>query len=209
MTIIGVDTLTEVRISDSKILKDRTEDDARTHIDDIVIDIEESSATEGIKTLQPNSSGRRTYQVNYEVMVPSSWRVIASNINGDVEISNFRSAVTSTVVNGTVNISEIAGDMNVTVSNGTISGKGYPPENATCSFSLVNGNATLLVPRTTSATVTATVTTGTVSASKIPMVYSTNTRTAVTGVMGTGKGTIRLSSVNGVVQLIGFQQLVR
>jgi len=202
--IIGVDTLNEVRISGSKIVKDQSDDEARRHIVDIEIDMQESPSTLTIKTLQPNTSGRRTYQVNYEVMIPSSWRVTVSNVNGNVDIQNIRNTVSTMVVNGTVNATEIAGNVSVTVTNGVISGKVQIPENGSCAFNLVNGNATLLVPRTTSASVTATVTLGTVSVSNLPIVYSMNTRTSVTGVVGAGKGTIRLSSVNGVVQLLGY-----
>jgi hypothetical protein len=166
--------------------------------------MQESPSTLTIKTLQPNTSGRRTYQVNYEVMIPSSWRVTISNVNGNVDMQNIRNTVSTTVVNGTVNATEIAGNVSVTVTNGVISGKVQIPENGSCAFNLVNGNATLLVPRTTSASVTATVTLGTVSLSNLPIVYSTNTLTSVTGVVGAGKGTIRLSSANGVVQLLGY-----
>jgi hypothetical protein len=204
VTIIGVDTLSQIRISGARIVKDQTVEDARRHIDDIEIDIVESASLLSVKTVQPNTSGGRTYQVNYEIMIPSSWRVTANNVNGGVEITSIRNAVTTAVVNGSVNVSEISGNTSVSVTNGTISGKVTLPENGTCNFSLVNGNVTLLVPRTTSAAVSATVTIGSVSVSNFPIVYTTNTRTTVTGSAGTGKGTIRLSSVNGVVQLVGY-----
>ncbi len=204
VTIIGIDTLSEVRISGTKIVKDQTVEEARRHIDDIEIDIVESASMLSVKTVQPSTSGGRTYQVNYEVLVPSSWMVTATDVNGTVEITNIHNTVTTATVNGTVNASEISGNVNANVTNGTISGKVYLPENGTCNFSLVNGNVTLLVPRTTSASVSATVTNGSVSVSNFPIAYSTNSPRVVTGTAGSGKGTIRLSSVNGLVQLVGF-----
>jgi predicted membrane protein len=108
------------------------------------------------------------------------------------------------VVNGVVNATEVSGSVNVAVTNGTISGKVFIPENGSCILSLVNGNVSLLVPRTTSATVSATVTLGTVSVSNLPMTYTTNTPVVVTGVLSGGKGSIRLSTVTGVVQLVGM-----
>jgi len=127
-----------------------------------------------------------------------------NNVNGNVDVQNFRNTVTSSVVNGIVNATDIAGSFNVGITNGTINGKVYLPENGSCVLSLVNGNVSLLVPRTLSASVSASVTLGTVSVTNLPITYSTNTRTSVVGVAGGGKGTVRLSSVNGVVQLIGL-----
>ncbi|HCA79196.1 MAG TPA: hypothetical protein DEP53_05625 [Bacteroidetes bacterium] len=204
LTIIGVDTLSEIRISGTRIVKDQTVDDARQHIDDIEIDLVESSSMLSVKTVQPNSSSGREYQVDYEVLVPSSWRVTANNVNGGVEIASIRNTVTTTAVNGSVNVTEIAGSTIVSLTNGKISGRVFLPENGTCDLSLVNGNVNLLVPRATSADVDATVAIGSVSVTNLPIVYTTDSRTAVSGVLGSGKGTIRLSSVNGIVQLIGF-----
>jgi hypothetical protein len=204
VAVFGVDTLTEVLISGSKIVRDQTVDEAQRHINDIQIDIQESSSTLTIKTSQPNSSGGRTYQVDYEIMVPSSWEVTVTDVNGSVEILNIRNTVAASVVNGTAIANDIAGSVGISVTNGTITGKVFLPETGSCTFDLVNGNATLLVPRTTSATVSATVTNGSVSVTNLPIVFSTNSRTSVSGVVGGGKGTIRLSSVNGIVQLLGF-----
>ncbi len=204
ITVIGVDTLSDARISGTKIVKDQSEDAAIQHMADISIDVQESQSALTIKTLQPSTSDRRTYQVNYDVMVPSSWRVTVSNVNGNVDIQNFRNTVTSSVVNGIVNASDITGNISVTVTNGTINGKVYLPENGSCTLTLVNGNISLLVPRTLSASVSASVTLGTVSVTNLPITYTTNTRTSVAGVIGGGKGTVRLSSVKGVVQLVGI-----
>ena len=126
------------------------------------------------------------------------------NVNGNVDIQNFRNTVASSVVNGIVNATDITGSVNATVTNGTINGKVYLPENGSCTLSLVNGNISLLVPRTLSASVSASVTVGTVSVTNLPITFTTNTRTSVIGVVGGGKGTVRLSSVTGVVQLIGL-----
>jgi DUF4097 and DUF4098 domain-containing protein YvlB len=137
-------------------------------------------------------------------MVPSSWKVTVTNVNGNVDIQNFRNTVTSSVVNGVVNATDITGSVNVTVTNGTINAKVYLPENGSCALTLVNGNVLLLVPRTLSASVSASVSLGTVSVTNLPIAYTTNARTTVVGIVGGGKGTVRLSSVNGVVQLIGL-----
>lgn len=204
ITVIGVDTLSEARISGTKIVKDQTEEAARQHIADLSVDVQELGSTLQIRTTQPSTTGKRSYQVNYELLVPSSWKVTVSNVNGNVDVQNIHNAVGASVVNGVVNTTEIAGNLNLAVTNGTISGKVAIPENGSCVLSLVNGNVSLLIPRTTSATVSATVTLGTISIANLPMTYTTNTPVIVTGVLGTGKGTIRLSSVTGVVQLIGL-----
>lgn len=204
ITVIGVDTLSEARISGAKIVKDQSEDAAMRHITDITVDVQETPSALTIRTLQPNTSGSRSYQVNYELLVPSTWKVTVNDVNGNVDIQNFHNTVTSTVVNGIVNATDITGSIGISLTNGTISGKAYLPENGSCDLSLVNGNISLLVPRTLSASVSASVTIGTVSATNLPISYTTNTRVAVVGVAGGGKGTVRLSSVTGVVQMVGF-----
>jgi hypothetical protein len=204
VTVIGVDTLSQARISGTKIVKDQSVDEATRHIADITIDVAESPTSLTVKTLQPSTSDRRTYQVNYEVLIPSSWKVSINDVNGNVDIQNFHSAVTSSVVNGIVNATDISGNVSVSVTNGTINGKVYLPENGSCSLGLVNGNISLLVPRTLSASVSATVMVGTVSVTNLPIAYTTNTLTSVVGTAGGGKGNVRLSSVAGVVQLIGM-----
>ncbi|MCX6134577.1 MAG: hypothetical protein NTU47_12245 [Ignavibacteriales bacterium] len=206
VTVIGVDTLGEARISGTKIVKDQSEDAATRHMIEIAIDVQESPSALTIKTLQPNTGGGRTYEVNYEILVPTAWKTTVANVNGDIVIHNFRNAVTSSVVNGTVNATDISASTNITATNGTINGKVNLPENATCSLTLVNGNVTLLVPSTLSASVSATVTLGTVSVTGVPVSCTTNTQTSVVGVAGSGKGTVRLSSVNGFVKLLGLQQ---
>jgi DUF4097 and DUF4098 domain-containing protein YvlB len=130
--------------------------------------------------------------------------VTVNDVNGNIDIQNFRNNVVSSVVNGIVNATDITGNLNISLTNGTISGKVFLPENGACDLSLVNGNISLLVPRTLSASVSASVTIGTVSVTNLPITYTTNTRIAVVGVAGGGKGAIRLSSVTGVVQLIGL-----
>jgi len=204
VTVIGIDTLSEIRISGTKIVKDQTVDDARRHIGEIEIDILETGSTLSVRTLQPGTGSGRTYQVNYEVMVPAAWKVTVSDVNGNIDIQNIRNAVTASVVNGNVNATDIAGSTNVNVTNGTINAKVFLPENGSCALNLVNGNILLLVPRTLSASVSASVTIGTVSVTNLPMTYTTNSRTVVAGSVGGGKGTVRISSVNGVVQLVGI-----
>ena len=206
ITVLGIDTLSEVQISGTKIVKDQSEDAATRHMSDITIDVKESPSAFTIKTLQPNTSGGRTYEVDYEILVPSTWRTTVTNVNGDVVIHNIRNTVTSSVVNGTVNATDISGNTTITVTNGSINGKVNLPENGTCALTLVNGNVTLLVPSTLSASVSATVALGTVSISGLPIAYTTNERTSVVGIVGGGKGTVRLSSVNGTVRLLGLLQ---
>jgi len=204
VTVIGVDTLTDVRISGTKIVKDQTVDEAHRHIGDIQITVSEDASVLTVKTVQPNTTSGRTYQVDYQILIPRKWKVTVANVNGNVEIGGIQNTVLATTVNGTVTTSEISGNLNVSVTNGSVNGKVYLPTEGSATVSLVNGNISLLVPRTSSASVSATVVTGTVSVSNLAMTYSTNSRTSVSGVAGGGKGMIKLSAVNGIIQLIGF-----
>lgn len=204
ITVIGVDDLTEVQISGSKIVRDESVEEAKRRIGDIKIEIVESATTLAIKTSHPNSSGGRTYQVDYEIRIPSSWKLTVGNVNGNVTILNIKNTTKATITNGTLEARDIRGNVDGNVSNGTINARVYLPENGSCVLGTLNGTIGFLVPRSTSAAVTATATNGTVSVSNLPLVLSSSSRTSISGTLGDGKGTIRLSTLNGTVQLTGF-----
>ena len=204
ITVIGVDDLTEVQISGSKIVRDESVEETKRHIGDIKIEIVESATMLAIKTSHPNSTGGRMYQVDYEIQVPSSWKLTVSNVNGNVTILNIKNTTKATITNGTLEARDIRGNVDGDVTNGTINAKVYLPENGSCVLGTLNGTIGFLVPRSVSAAAAATATNGTVWVSNLPLVLSSSSRTSISGTLGDGKGTIRLSTLNGTVQLTGF-----
>ncbi len=202
ITVTGVDTLNEVRISGTKIARDETLEEAKQRVGEIRIEVTELPTTLSIRSSHPNSSGNRQYQVDYEIRVPSSWKIAVSNINGNVSILNVKNTTKTTITNGTLEAWEIRGNVESDVTNGSIMAGVYLPENGACVLGVMNGTVALQIPRSTSAAVSATAMNGTVSVSNLPLVPAS--RTGLSGTLGDGKGTIRLSTLNGTITLTGF-----
>lgn len=202
--IVGVDSLNEVQVSGKKIVQDESVDEAKSHISDISIDILSSETALTIRTTQPNSSGGRTYQVDYEIQVPSGWKAMVTNINGTLEVKSIKNSVNATLTNGTLSANDITGDLRANLTNGNIDADVTLPVNSTCQLNTTNGNIVLAVPRSTSATVSASVVNGSVAVSDLSIALSSNSRTHLSGTMGKGESTISLSTVNGTIQLKSF-----
>lgn len=204
ITVVGVDDLSAVEITGFKIAEDRSLEEAKERIKEIRIEILESPTRLTLKSSHPNSAGGRMYRVDYEIRIPSAWKVTVVNVNGNVSILNINNTTKATITNGTLEAWDIRGNVDGDVTNGTINARVYLPANGSCVLGTLNGTVAVLVPRSTSAAVTANTTNGTVSVSNLPLVLSSSSRTSISGTLGDGKGTIRLSTLNGTVQLTGF-----
>lgn len=204
ITVTGVDTLNEVRISGAKIGRDETLEEDKQRVGEIRVDIIEPPTMLSIKSSYPNNESTRQYRVDYEIHVPSSWRVVASNVNGAVSILNIKNRTKTTITSGTLDAKEIVGDLGANRTNGSITANMTLPLNALCALETLSGTITLTVPRTTSAEVSASAINGAISVSNLPLVLRTSSRTFVTGTLRAGQGTIRLSTLNGTMTLTGF-----
>jgi hypothetical protein len=204
VTVIGVDTLNEVRISGHRIVKDVSLEDAKQRINDIQTILLETPQLLMIKTIQPQSTRKTKYQVNYRIDVPRGWTVSVSNDNGNVNVENIKNTVKSSVINGNVKANDIVSSLSVYLQNGNISSKVSLPRDSSCSLHTLNGTVSLSIPRSTSATVSADVTNGSIFVTNLELIASLNTRTRVRGVLADGKGSIQLSTLNGTILLSGF-----
>lgn len=154
VTIIGVDTLNEVHISGYKIARDETLEEAKQRVAEIRVELMETAATLSIRSVHPNSSGNRQYRVDYEIRVPSSWKVALSNLNGTVSILKIKNTTKATISNGTLEMRDIEANVEGSVSNGRIAARVFLPENGSCALGTLNGTVALQIPRSTSAAVT-------------------------------------------------------
>ncbi len=204
INVVGVDGLSEVKISGQKTVQDDSRDEAKSHIGDIYIDILTQGNSLTIRTTQPNSSGRRNYQVDYNIQVPIRWDLSVANVNGTVVIGNIQSAVNVTLTNGTLNASDIVGDLDATLANGNIDADVTLLSGNKCDLNTSNGNVVLSIPNSTSASVSASVVNGSVTVAVPAITVSSSSRTHFVGTMGKGESTISLSTVNGNVQLKSY-----
>jgi len=118
----------QVTISGEKIVSSDTYQDAYSQLKNITIEINELTDELQVKTVQPNFSDDRSYQVNYTITVPSHLNVFVDNVNG--------------VINGKLTVPH-----NGSVEMGLINGSIVLdiPQNTSSDFfaSLVNGAISL------------------------------------------------------------------
>jgi len=201
--VIGVDSLTGLQVSGEKKVTDQTAVDAENHIGDISIEMDSSGSTFSIITHQPNSSGNRNYEVDYTIYVPSDWKTAITNVNGNVTVTNISADADVDLANGAVAANGITGNLKTIIQNGSINADMVLPPGDTCNLSTTNGQIILTIPRSTSATVSATVVNGAVSTSNLSIAATSASQTHIAGTIGKGEGSIALNAVNGTIALNG------
>lgn len=201
--VVGVDSLSSIQVSGEKKVTDQTETEAEDHIGDINIEIDSSDNTFSIITHQPNSSGSRNYEVDYKIYVPIGWKVAVANINGNISVTNISNDVAVDVTNGMVSANSVTGNLETVIQNGNINADIVLPSGDACNLNTTNGQIVLTVPRSTSATVTASVVNGTVSISNLSIVETSASKTHIAGTIGKGESSISLNAVNGTIELNG------
>jgi hypothetical protein len=201
--VVGVDSLSGIQVSGEKKVTDQTETEAENHIGDISVEMDSSGNTFSIITHQPTSGGNRNYEVDYKIHIPIGWKVAIVNINGDITVTNISDDVSVTVTNGMVSTNSVTGNLETVIQNGNINADVVLPSGDACDLNTTNGQIILTVPRSTSATVTASVVNGTVSISNLPIVETSTSETHITGTIGKGESSISLNAVNGTIELNG------
>ena len=182
-----------------------SQEDADLHLDDLDILVTEGTNEILIQTVQPESIIGRKYLVEYDIIVPSSFEVVASQANGTIAIFDIQNSVDVSNENGDVLLSDIVGGVTADVENGTIEGTVVLPFNETIDLSVNNGNLELSIPTGTSAEFSATVNgIGEIVVSDLDITDALSTGKSLTGTIGNGDGSIVLSAVNGKIEVIGF-----
>jgi hypothetical protein len=100
----------------------------------------------------------------------------------------------------------VPSNMNVVVKNinGSISGDLYVPKNGTVDLSLQNGSIKLDVPQSTSADLSASLENGSIAVKNLTLHNRVETSNLLQGTLGSGDGTISLSTTNGNINVLGF-----
>jgi len=181
-----------------------TQEDAELHLDDLDVLVTDDTNEILIQTVQPVNLNGRKYRVEYDIIVPNSFEVVTSQTNGSIAILDIQNSVEVSNKNGNVFLSGIVGGVTADVENGGIEGTVVLPVNETIDFSVNNGGLELSIPTATSAEISATVNgIGQIIVSNLDITLSTSR--SLTGTLGNGEGSISLSTVNGTIEIIGFE----
>ncbi len=204
ITITGKSGIATAQIWGEKIVASDSYEDAEAHLQYLEVQISDKTDKLSVETDQPSLTYGRNYQVIYNVIVPDDWDLTIENVNGKVVIDSLNGDVSVGLVNGDAVLTEISGNVSIGVTNGTVDGKMNLPTNGICTIQTVNGQIQLSIPATTSAKLSAKVTNGTVSVSNLTLNNMVSSQHALSGVLGSGQGTITVETVNGSIKVNGF-----
>jgi hypothetical protein len=203
MEITGTPDADSVVVWGERSVRSDDEEDAAEHLALLQVEVQESASAVAVRTRQPSRNDGRTFTVDYHVLIPERLRVSVNGLNGGFSLSGTAGPVAVNWTNGDVLCASVRGGCEVNLVNGRIDCDGGLPATGAFILTSVNGNVFLAVPDTTSAQIDARTTNGTVTVSGLSVRDLSSSRTAVSGVIGTGLGTIRLTTVNGNVSLTG------
>jgi DUF4097 and DUF4098 domain-containing protein YvlB len=186
IAITGVAGSDSVVISGEKRVRSESTEDAEEHLDLLEVSVEDLTTGVYVETVQPEQSHGRSYEVDYDIVMPDTWDVAIQNVNGQITLDDIFASASVQLVNG-----QVAGDVTI-------------PLGGTMGMSVVNGAIALDIPQTTSAEFSAAVVNGTITVTGLTLEDAVSTSNSVTGTLGDGEGTIGLSVVNGTISVLGF-----
>ena len=169
-----------------RIVKSESDEDARRHLEYLEVRIEELGGELSVRTIQPENSNVRNYQVDYKISLPRSWSVEVSELNGNVILNDIR------------------GGAWVDLMNGHIEGNLVLPTDGEIDLQTVNGEIDLHIPARTSARFSADFVNGGINVSGLTLRDEVRTRNSLRGTLGDGRGQLLLRITNGVIDVRGF-----
>ena len=206
--VTGRDDTDSVSVTALKLVGSDSQLDAEMHIDDLGILVNESASEILIKTIQPKKLDGREYRVEYDIIVPSNFEVVTTQVNGSIMIINIENSVEVSNTNGDVQLSDIVGGVAADVVNGSIECTVILPINDTIDLFTDNGSLELSIPTSVSAELSAYADqNGKIIVSNLVIKDSNSTKQSLTGTIGNGEGSIELGTVNGNIKVIGFDDV--
>ncbi|UCH66476.1 MAG: hypothetical protein JSW63_04930 [Ignavibacterium sp.] len=204
ININGEANADSVIINGEKIVKSESIEDAQANLQNLNVVVRDLASGVTVETDQPDETGGRNFEVNYNVTLPNSFLVTAANVNGTVTVDSINNNVTAANVNGQILLGDIVGSATVSLVNGQIVGKITLPLNGSINMGNVNGNVTLEIPTSTSAQFSAGLTNGNIIIDNLTLQNQISTPTSIVGTLGGGQGAISLATVNGNISAVGF-----
>ena len=205
ITITGVPGANSVMITGVKRVQSESAQDAKEQLQALKVNVQDLTNEVRVDTDQPLDTRGRKYIVDYTITVPRFLKIRVNNMNGNVTLASIDNDVTVTNFNGNVTLRKILGSALIDLFNGTIVGEVNLPLNGVINMKTLNGNIDLSVPASTSAELSATVSSGNISVSNLVLQNEDKTSTSLSGTLGSGQGTITLKTEQfGNINLTGL-----
>lgn len=203
ITVTGVPGGSTFRVTGLRRVRSCTRGLAEGWLEELEVQVMETADDITVRTVQPNSTGPCTLEVRYEVTVPDRLLGRVEAVNGAITVTGLGSELSIESVNGDVAVDDHVGGAEVRLTNGNVRGDVVLTGEETVDLATVNGDVDLTVPRETSAEVSASVGSGSISVVDLELSDLTSTQTAVSGTLGDGAGTIVLRTTSGTITLTG------
>jgi DUF4097 and DUF4098 domain-containing protein YvlB len=184
--IEGSSDSASVLVSGERIVKSDSDEDARRHLEYLEVRINELGGELAVRTVQPENTNGRSYEVNYTISLPRNWRVEVEELNGNVILN------------------DVHGGARVDLMNGRIEGNLFLPMDGELELQTVNGQIDLRIPERTSARFFANTVNGGIHVSGLTLRDEVRTRRSLEGILGEGCGQISLHITNGTIDVRGF-----
>jgi DUF4097 and DUF4098 domain-containing protein YvlB len=168
----------------------------------VVVSIESDAIV--IRTEQPSDTQGRTFEVEYNLIVPERLQGIIRNVNGNVLIDAMDDDVEVITTNGNITLQDHFGSADVTSTNGNLDATVTISPGGVIDMNAVNGSIDLDIPASTSATFSARLANGDITTSNLSLSDAQSTPVSFTGVLGDGDGEIDIETVNGNITARGF-----
>lgn len=203
ISINGVTNSDTFVITGEKSVGSDSTEDAQEHLQYLDVTVQDLTHEVYVFTTQPQQSLGRNYTVDYTISMPKDLSVTVFTINGDVSVVSIDNSVTAENITGTIKVKDIVGDVSATLTNGRIEGDVTLPMNGTIFMRLVSGDIVLTIPKSTSASLTAQVTNGTIKTSGLDIKNQNQSQRSLYGTLGNGQGTLSLITINGSINISG------
>lgn len=149
-----------------------------------------------------HGSDRNDVNVEFTVRLPRGVRLLAQTVNGGVDVRGATSEVTARTVNGGIDAVSAGGPVAASTVNGNVNVRmGSLPGTESLEFSTVNGSITVQVPAALNARLDISTVNGRISTDFPITVSGRISPRRLTADVGSGGRRIKLSTVNGSIEL--------
>jgi len=216
----GVETIT---IAGEKRVGASSTSEAEAHLNDIEVDIQDGDEEVFVRTVHHGDAEGRCYSIDYVITLPPELEVRVTNQTGTVtviEMGDVRASVTT----GGVTLEDVHGDADIDVTTGNVTLDDFYgtasadlitgnlfcratlPPGGELDLKTITGQMTVQIPESTSAQLTASVATGQINFSNLPLQDPNISNTYISGRLGDGDGTITLQVITGQLNVAGFEE---
>jgi DUF4097 and DUF4098 domain-containing protein YvlB len=204
VSVTGIADSDSIVVAGTRRVRSSSTQDAEAHLPSLQVEVQDLDNEVAAKTTQPSDTQGRSYEVDYEIIVPTDLKLEITNVNGTIRVEAMADSVSVENVNGGVVLEDISASTSISVTNGSIGGDVTLPLDGTIDMGVTNGNIAIGIPVNTSAQFSASVANGSISISNLLIKDKESTPTSVTGTLGDGEGTISLTVTNGGIAVVGF-----